>query len=247
MAFCKNCGAELNEGAKFCKLCGTPVSSEQTPQPVPVPEPSVPVIKHEFPPVIDDDDDDDDDFVPASSPFEHDKKKSLGGIWGLVLPVVIVLIGAAIYGFFKGSGEEGSSDNPAPSAKDTYHPNILPQENSYPGLWVSVGGASFAYQNLSGMSRQDIAGYIEQQMVPSDHVRYLMTDKKISVLVNGNTSLSGEYIVLDSNDLAVVTPSGEEDTIWMYVTGKDEFYTYIKYRGDDGTEMCSAMKMRRNR
>lgn len=222
MAFCKNCGAEINDGAKFCKLCGAPVPNGQESQPVSGYEPS--------------------------SPFEHDKKKRWGGILGLVLPVVLVLSGVGIYGFFNGSGEGDSSDDAEVSVNEMYHPNILPEEkNVYPGLWVSIGGASFPYQDLSGKSRQDIAAYIEQQMVKSDHVRYLMTDNKISVLVNGSTSLSGEYRVLDNDDLTVVTLSGEKDTIWMFVTGKDEFYTYIRYRDDDGTEMCSAMKMRRNR
>lgn len=30
MAFCKNCGSELKEGARFCEQCGTPV--QQAPQ-----------------------------------------------------------------------------------------------------------------------------------------------------------------------------------------------------------------------
>jgi uncharacterized membrane protein YvbJ len=31
MAFCKNCGAQLEEGAKFCSSCGT-AHTEQTPE-----------------------------------------------------------------------------------------------------------------------------------------------------------------------------------------------------------------------
>ena len=30
MAFCKNCGARLNEDSKFCPSCGTPVTSAQS-------------------------------------------------------------------------------------------------------------------------------------------------------------------------------------------------------------------------
>ena len=33
LAFCKNCGAELKEDAKFCPYCGTPVSAEKRVRP----------------------------------------------------------------------------------------------------------------------------------------------------------------------------------------------------------------------
>lgn len=29
MAFCRNCGTELNDGAKFCPFCGAPAGTEQ--------------------------------------------------------------------------------------------------------------------------------------------------------------------------------------------------------------------------
>lgn len=119
-------------------------------------------------------------------------RRDFWGYLGLVLPVALVLIGVAVYGFFKVSdpGDTAGGFESSVSEK-TYRPNILPEENTYAGLWVSSGVASFAYQNIADMDRQAVAQYIEQQMIPSDHVRYLMTDKKISVLVNGNTSLSG--------------------------------------------------------
>ena len=37
MAFCKNCGNQLNEGAKFCPKCGTVVGGEAV-SPAPVPK-----------------------------------------------------------------------------------------------------------------------------------------------------------------------------------------------------------------
>lgn len=33
MPFCKKCGAELKEDAKFCNSCGTPVSAEKRARP----------------------------------------------------------------------------------------------------------------------------------------------------------------------------------------------------------------------
>jgi uncharacterized membrane protein len=33
MAFCKNCGTNLPEGATFCSSCGTPVNAQAAPQP----------------------------------------------------------------------------------------------------------------------------------------------------------------------------------------------------------------------
>ena len=30
MAFCQNCGTQLNEGSKFCPNCGTPLDFEVT-------------------------------------------------------------------------------------------------------------------------------------------------------------------------------------------------------------------------
>jgi uncharacterized RDD family membrane protein YckC len=41
MAYCKKCGTELPEGAKFCPVCGTPVTIEAAPASV-SPEPSQP-------------------------------------------------------------------------------------------------------------------------------------------------------------------------------------------------------------
>ena len=32
MAFCGKCGAQLNDGAKFCPSCGAPTGSEQAQQ-----------------------------------------------------------------------------------------------------------------------------------------------------------------------------------------------------------------------
>lgn len=35
MKFCTNCGKQLNDDAKFCDTCGSPVSNAQTPPPIP--------------------------------------------------------------------------------------------------------------------------------------------------------------------------------------------------------------------
>ena len=35
MKFCTNCGKQLNDDAKFCDKCGSPVSNAQTPPPIP--------------------------------------------------------------------------------------------------------------------------------------------------------------------------------------------------------------------
>ena len=40
MAFCKHCGAELKEDAKFCPKCGAPVSAEERVRPKPPPPPA---------------------------------------------------------------------------------------------------------------------------------------------------------------------------------------------------------------
>lgn len=85
------------DGTKFCKMCGAPAEYDEEVE----------------------------DFEPSSSPFEHDKKKALVGIWGLILPVVLVLIGVAVYGFFKSAGSEGFSDSSEVSLNESYLPNIL--------------------------------------------------------------------------------------------------------------------------
>ena len=41
MAFCKNCGAQIEEGAKFCPSCGT-AQAEQAPAEVVTPEVEIP-------------------------------------------------------------------------------------------------------------------------------------------------------------------------------------------------------------
>lgn len=81
MVFCKKCGAELNEGTRFCKLCGTPVSGVQTSPSASEDRSPVPVAKKTFVLVVEEEDND--DSAPASSPISNDKKRFLGGIWGL--------------------------------------------------------------------------------------------------------------------------------------------------------------------
>ena len=39
--YCRQCGTKLDDNAKFCGYCGTPVEQRQTPQPVVTPEPVV--------------------------------------------------------------------------------------------------------------------------------------------------------------------------------------------------------------
>ncbi len=99
MSYCEKCGAKLNEGDNFCTECGAPV-------------PSASSNRHE-------------DEMSDNQSKSKDKpkgKKSLGGILGLVLPIVIAIIGIGVYGIIKGNHGGGDGER--------YLPNILRDEET---------------------------------------------------------------------------------------------------------------------
>ena len=52
MAFCPNCGSQLNEGARFCAACGSPVAAPApVAEPAPAPAPAEPVYQAPAEPV----------------------------------------------------------------------------------------------------------------------------------------------------------------------------------------------------
>lgn len=109
--FCKNCGTQLNDDAKFCASCGTPVQAAPQPVAEPTPAPAVapqPVVEPAPAPVV--------MPQPAVTPApeatpapsapkkekkqkvkkEKGQKKSKAWLWITIIAVVVVLAAAAV-------------------------------------------------------------------------------------------------------------------------------------------------------
>lgn len=84
MSFCKKCGAQLNEGDRFCTECGAPVTSE------------APANQQET--------------TPAPARQEKKGKMSWGKLLGIALTATVVTIGINLWGTITGDGGgDGSS------------------------------------------------------------------------------------------------------------------------------------------
>lgn len=93
---CKNCGAELQEGAMFCAECGTKVEAEETPVvETPAEETETPVVEE----------------APAETPAEPEKKKGHASvIIGVVAIIVLVVLGVFLGKHFFG-GKKSVNEN----------------------------------------------------------------------------------------------------------------------------------------
>lgn len=128
MAYCKNCGNELN-GAKFCTKCGTAADSEpvasENPEVAPevaadVPEapeaaPEVAAAESEIPEVAPE--------IPAGvdySGIPAEKKQKAGAIGIIIALIVVALIGTCVYFAFTGFGDndDKSEKNASDKADD---------------------------------------------------------------------------------------------------------------------------------
>ena len=82
--FCRNCGSQMPDGARFCDRCGAPAGAETT-QPSP-PPPSAPQPQPgAFPPPAGY------SYGPSGPP-----KKSRRGLWIGLAAVAVVIIAAAV-------------------------------------------------------------------------------------------------------------------------------------------------------
>lgn len=98
MAYCGNCGREIQGNAKFCPSCGEPIKKSGAP-------------KQRFY-----DDEEDDEY--EERPRRRSKKNDGGGsFWGkslaqkILMPAVIAVSGGAAWGFFQGQGGDPESTN----------------------------------------------------------------------------------------------------------------------------------------
>ena len=88
--FCTKCGAELQEGMRFCSVCGAPVAQIPKPdamreEPEPIPEPEIPVPEPEpYVPVYD---------ARVTEPEPKRKKRS---VWPVVILCLLLAALAAI-------------------------------------------------------------------------------------------------------------------------------------------------------
>ncbi|MEI6578022.1 MAG: zinc ribbon domain-containing protein [Eubacteriales bacterium] len=94
--FCPKCGAQNDDGSKFCQGCGGPLNeaaNENTPQQFTPPTPAAPVYT---PPAS---------FAPYEAPIA--KKKGHGGIIVLIILVlVLVIIAACVFLFMSKKGDD---------------------------------------------------------------------------------------------------------------------------------------------
>ena len=88
--FCENCGVKLEEGARFCGNCGTPVKMEA------IPTPPAPKKKMEA--------------IPTPPAPEPEKKKNNKKIIAILAVVIILAIAAGIFMALGGGKAEKTYD-----------------------------------------------------------------------------------------------------------------------------------------
>ncbi len=104
MSFCGKCGTEMPDGARFCMMCGHPMSGEAS-----VPGPETPVNKSADTPVA--------DPVSRSMPVsDTDQKKSRkspvkGIIAAIAAFILIILIGVIFFNPGKNDKPVGTGDS----------------------------------------------------------------------------------------------------------------------------------------
>ncbi|MDO4497745.1 MAG: zinc ribbon domain-containing protein [Bacteroidales bacterium] len=120
-------------------------------------------------------------------------------------------------------------------------------EAAYRGVWESVGLALFPFSEVEELRNMDVAELIEQNMRISNIACLYFGDGEMKLTLNGKTSLSGRYMIRESGNISVETPSGENGAMWMYSPSDGVLFSYLFYVEDDGKEMASAIKFRRVR
>ena len=116
MKFCRNCGAELKDNAKFCPKCGATCSTENNPvTPQPAPNPAPQQTPNPTPQPASAASQPAPQPTPAYQPNPApapEKKNNKGVLIGVIIACVLVLAGVAVFAVTKLKKDDEAEDEP---------------------------------------------------------------------------------------------------------------------------------------
>lgn len=118
---------------------------------------------------------------------------------------------------------------------------------SYEGTWVSVGVVVLNYRDIADYLNGDLGRLIDQKMVSSENVMYVLSKGNVKIWIGGKLNISGKYYVRESGNISVETETGDSSIIWMYSPDNSTLYSYLYFVDDDGTEKASCIKFKRTK